>query len=144
MSMRQSVQLLCRTLCDHKGFRIGVALVAGLPLLAMGAIALVVGFGATAGLWSRLGSPAASGEDLTGLIAMAGVFLVIGNGIVGITFRLVFSWAALVGRPALRRMILVLTMPAMILVLLVVVFTGLVPPLMLAVPLAIVVLGTTH
>ncbi len=143
MSTLHSIRLLCRTLCDHKGFRIGVAVVAGLPLLAMGAVALFVGFGASAGLWFRIGSPAASGEDLTGLIVMAGVFLVIGSGIVGITLRVVFSWAALAGRPALRRMILVLTIPAMILVLLVVAFTGLVPPLILAVLLAIVVLGTT-
>lgn len=100
-----------REICDSNLFRVGAALLLGLPVAALAAMGAVVGGAALVGLAGGVASGEIKSDDAIGLGAMAAVFGGVAMAFAGIVLRLLAPSPKLAARPRLRRAILILLAP---------------------------------
>ncbi len=93
-------------LCDSNLFRVGVALLLGLPFAALALMGAVVGGASLYGIAAGLASGEARGEDVGVMLTMVVVFGGVALAFLGIVLRLLLPSARLAERPRLRRLIL--------------------------------------
>jgi hypothetical protein len=95
-----------RDLCDSNLFRVGVALLLGLPFAALAVMGAVVGGASLYGVAAGLASGQARAEDIGVMLTMVAVFGGVALAFLGIVLRLLLPSAKLAERPGLRRLIL--------------------------------------
>lgn len=100
-----------RELCDSNLFRVGAALLLGLPFAALAVMGAVVGGASLYGVAAGLASGEARREDVGVMLTMAAVFGGVALAFLGIVLRLLLPSAVLAGKPRLRRAVLWLLAP---------------------------------